>query len=586
MSMNRRFSCLSLAGVAAVALSSIAGSALALPALMDRIPSSSFLTIVVPNPQKLEQSLKSTATAMGVEGDQINLEAVLQMIGVADSVNAQGALAVMVPLPAADKAKGAKEDRGIVLVPVKDYTTFAKGLGGVGSAQSEKVQMPDGDEMFIKNISDGYAAMSKHEADLFAFKADKGQMGAHRKLISAHADKVADASDVVILVNVEMGRAVIKEGLEKGRAEMLQNMAMMGPQAPDLTIPNWLVDAFVDQGRSVLLGLKLDGNGVSADAVGTFTEGSPLAKATVAGGKAGALLRKLPKRDFLVSGALDMSSEGWRDFIKGMPQPKDAAGGANKMMDMGEALKNTQGASFLLGFNPGGLMAGILTQTITYTASGPEGVKSFQSNLTKMQELGLGTTKYTPAKVDVNGTKVDEYEMKMKADPNNPQMGQAMIFMFGPSGGPSGYVAAVDGGYVQTMSRSSDLMGAALKAAKGENTLDGDAQIKAVADRMPAGRFAELYIGPKAIVDTVKPMIAMFMGAAVDYEVPATTQPLGLALASSEGSLHANIYVPNQTVKVMSEFVKGLEKARQGEDPADAAPAPAPKKDKGEKPKF
>jgi hypothetical protein len=576
--------------VLGLSLLSLAGTAHALPALMDRVPSDAFLSVVVSNPQRLEQRIKTTAAAMGLPPEQIaqiNLEALLQMAGIAESVKTDGGLAFFMPVPAEGKEgqqAAPAGDMGVMLVPVKDYAGFVKAMGGTGTAAQEKVNVSN-EDMIIRNLGDGYAAMGKSEAALAALSGKGGNLSAHRKLISAGADKISDTADVVILINAEVGRPFIKKAITEAQENMQRQMAMMGQDAQNTEAAQWLTNMMVDNSRSLLMGLSLDGSGVSADAVTTFTEGSSLAKITSGKGLSGMLMGKLPKREYLVAGALDMSSADLKKLISEIPIPAEQKPQGFDIMAM---MKNTEGAGFVLGFNPGGVMAGALTQTVSYVAvkDTDAGLKAFQDSIAALQTNKMGKGKYTPAKAEVEGVKVDEYEMQIKAPEGQPGAGQVMVMMFGPSGGPTGYLAKAQGGYIQTYSKSSELMSAALKASKGENTLASDASVKPVTDRLPANRLAELYISPRGIIETIKPFVAMLGGGGIDYDTPAQVAPIALSIAPSEGSAIATIYVPNQSVKVITDFSRAMQIAMNPEAEPEAEPA---KKDDGKKdakPKF
>lgn len=578
--------------VLGLSLLSLAGTAHALPALMDRVPADAFVSVVVSNPQRFEQRIKTTAQAMGLPPEQIaqiNLEALLQMAGIAESVKTDGGLAFFMPVPEETKngqtPKG-EDDKGIVLVPVKDYAGFVKAMGGTGTAAQEKTSL-NGEDMFVRNLGDGYAAMCKNEAALSAFSGKGGNLGSHRKLISAGADKISETADVVIMINAEVGRPFIKKAVAAAQERMQQQMMMMGQGAQNTEAMQWATNLMVDNSRSLLMGLSLDGSGISADAVTTFTEGSNLAKITSGKGLSGMLLGKLPKREYLVAGALDLSNADLKKLIGEMPIPAEQKPQGFDMMSM---MKNTDGAGFVLGFNPGGIMAGALTQTVSYVAAkdSDAGLKTFQDSIAALQTNKMGKGKYTPAKAEVDGVKVDEYEMQIKAPEGQPGAGQAMVMMFGPSGGPTGYLAKTQGGYIQTYSKSSELMSAALKASKGENTLSSDASVKPVIDRLPANRMAELYISPRGIIETIKPFVAMMGGGGIDYDTPAQVAPIALSIAPSEGSAIATIYVPNQSVKVITDFSKAMQKAMNPDEEPAAEPAPAKKDDgkKDSKPKF
>ncbi len=580
--------------VAAAVLFLLAGSATALPPLMDRIPSDAVVSIVVTNPTALEANIKKAAASMGMPANEMNLEALMQVMGLSESIKADSPVGLVIKLPVND-AEGnelPEEQRNVaVLVPVKDFAAFTKALGGDGTAEVQSITMGDG-SLFAKSMGDGYAAVSKNKDFLTTFKADKGQLAAHSARVSKGAETVADRSDVVILVNMETGREAIQDGLKRQRREMADNMAAMGGDAASMAPLNAVVDSFVSQARSLVLGLKLDDLGTSADAVATFTDATTFAKIAGATGKSNELMGRLPKTDYVMAGALDVSSEPVRAFLMSLQPPAGAgAGGAADPMQLANSLKTMNGASFSIGFNPGGIMAGILTRTVSFVSSSdPDGaIKNLQDSMVKMSDAKLATTKYTPAKTEINGVKVDDFELRLNLKDGGPGAAQAMMFMFGPGGGPAGYIAKTEGGYLQTYSRSSELMGQAL-AARGGSSLNADEQVRSVSSKMPEGRVAELYIGPKAIMNSATPLLTMFAGASPDYTPSDTIPPIGLAIAPGGGGLRATIYVPHATVRSITEYSNAVRTAMNPDADPMADPDPAGKPDpadkKPAKPKF
>ncbi|CAN5779264.1 hypothetical protein BH11PLA1_BH11PLA1_19570 [soil metagenome] len=568
-------------GMIAGLLSAFAGSALALPKIIDKVPADAFVTMVIANPAKFEKSIKSGMAAMGLPSDQIDINAMLSMMNLVDAVNVDNPIVAYMPVPKMDGGDGDPSEHGFVFIPVKDYAAFAKAFGGVGTADSEKLEV-NGDTMYVKNIGDGYAALMKNEADSKAFAVKPGMLPGHRKLISSLADKVADASDMMLLVNVDLGREHIRQGVTMMKAQMQQQMAAMGQDASNMATSMYVVDAFVDQARSLVLGLKLTEGAVMADAVATFIADQPLGKVSATGGNSGALLAKLPDRDFLVAGATDFTNSAWKDFFAKMPLP--TVPGAEKgaaMFDMTEAMKSATGGSFLVGFNPGGFSAGFLTQTITFTAAKDPAaaIEASRAMMAKLEESKLLTKyKFTPDAAEVGGKKVAEYSMQFADNPEVPQMGQMMIYMFGPYGGPSGYIAPVDGGYVTTFSKSTPLMTAAVDAAGGKNALSNNAELKKTMAMLPGGRISELYLGPKVIVNSVKPLLQAFANAKVDYTVPEGTPPFAFAAATGESSLQGHIHIPFATVKAMKDFYAAVEEKMHGGEPGEDGGEPTERK--------
>lgn len=586
--MNRAFL---RSGVVAITLFAVAGMAQAVPALLDRTPAGNFVTIYIANPKKLDESVAAFSKLIG-RPLPVGLKDMMSEMGpMAQHLrdDAPVAFSMAAPTPPKADAKGEMGDEPepgenvVMLVPVKEYAAAIATLKGSDKGGYHAFTSK-GETVFARDIGDGYAAVGPTEKTIKAFKGEKGQGALLKKMISPAADKVSETSDVVIVVNCESGREIMKMGWKGMQEQMEERMAMM-PGA-NMAPMKFMGDMFVDQSRSIVMGMTFDSMGVKADMVPTFAEGSTLAKMCSTTGKSAALMSNMPKREYLFAGAIDTSNPELKKFADEM-QTKFAGEMGGKGEGFMEAFSGGQGTSFLMGFSPAGAMGGLFNQTVVFSAGagGEAQAGKMQAGMDKLDPK-IGKGKYKAAAVDVDGTKVDQYEIAFKADPENAQAAQMMGMILGPSMTLSGYVGKTDKGLYYTMSKSSELMGDAMKAGKGTGGFSTDASVKSVMDKMPGNRIAEFYVGPRGIINTIIPVMQAFTGRAPKIAMPESVAPVGFALGSSEGSVQATIYLPNETLKTFMEFGKTMN--GPGEDEEDAAPAAAPKKekDKGEKPKF
>jgi len=149
-----------------------------------------------------------------------------------------------------------------------------------------------------------------------------------------------------------------------------------------------------------------------------------------------------------------------------------------------------------------------------------------------------------------------------------------MQMIFGTAGGPSGYIAKVDGGVLQTYSKNSLLMSAAMKSAKGGENLTSDKLMSQVAERLPKDRMFELFIGVRSILDAALPLAAMG-GVNLDLDLPASMPPIGVGVAGAESGAQMSVYLPAPVIKVvMSVAAKAQGQMGGGdeEEPEDGAP--------------
>lgn len=571
------------------ALLASAGAALAMPAVMDRVPQDALMTIAVPNFSAFKKDLQSLGTLM-----QLPVQQGLDQFGLlkdqAKGLKQDGSVAVVV-FPPAKKAGGggAKEMGGdeeeqhaepiaVVLVPVTNYAEFLGNFGAKAGGGVDAVQI-EGEPAFAKDLGDGFAALAKEEAHLARVDGKKGQLDGYVKAAGKAGNALADRSDLIVSVNVAVARPLIKAEIEKGLKGVEENAGAM-PNGADpaqmMRAGSAMINEMVDAAQGITAGLNIDNLGVSLDSVTAFSEGSRFAKIAATGGKASALLAKLPQMPYLVAGAMDLTAPGVRDLMlewsKAMVAavPKDQ----RAVQEAGfAAYEKIDGAAGVIGVSPAGLMGGLLANGVSYLASGSpdEVIKASQATLKAMVDAKTATGKYEAEKQEIDGVKVDLYEYRLLADPNNPGMAMGAGMIFGPTGGPAGYVAKVDGGVIQTMGKNTALVSSALKAVKGENGFSNDKTLAQIGEKLPANRSAEAYISVKDLLNQLLPMAAMF-GAPVTVDVPQNLPPIGAGIAPADGSVTASIYVPAPVLKTLAEVTKQVQAAMPAGGQAEDKP--------------
>ena len=111
--------------------------------------------------------------------------------------------------------------------------------------------------------------------------------------------------------------------------------------------------------------------------------------------------------------------------------------------------------------------------------------------------------------------------------------------------------------------------------------------LSAVAEKLPAGRAMEGFIGVKGLLDTLLPMAAMFGGAPLKVEIPEKLPPIAGGLAMGDRQMQATFYIPADVIKTGGDIAKAF-MASQGGGGEEGEPKDemAPKDDKGANPKF
>ncbi|MBX3386312.1 MAG: hypothetical protein KF768_07060 [Phycisphaeraceae bacterium] len=566
---------------AASALFLTASSLLAAPPLLQQLPDNAGVVITIPNPQGMERSLQALTTAVEIPIPPVGVADLLAMAGFMDGVAPNKALAVAFLFPADPAAElpDDPEEMLVVLLPVTNYADFVANLdadaANAGDDGVLEATSPDGQTVFVRDLKNGYAALAQSRAVLRGYKPGKADAITSRA--GAMGNALLDKADLVTVFNVDVLRPFMNKAVDRAKAEAKERMAdlPMGAQAgPDLDSPliNWMQQTLTRDTRMLVGGLKLSSMGVSLDMSASFIPNSYLAGVFGTEGASGQLFRHLPSsQPYLLALALDTSSPALKRFFSDFTEKLRASARDGEEMPegfFGAPLGAGDGQSALIGFNPGLIMgAGLMTSAVSYTkSSNPDAVV----DATKQAILNLNgfdndqltiSTKFAPTPNPVGSAKIpaDAWEVRMTPRGGNLQAAQGLNWIFGPTGGPSGYVAKAPHGVFTTYARNSILLTAAMQAAESGNHLAADQMITQVGGILPPGRMAEIYLGTKSIVDLAVPALAMFTGTQIDPAlIPEQIPPVAAAIASKAGEAQFSIFVPAPVIKVGAAVAQKL----------------------------
>jgi hypothetical protein len=353
----------------------------------------------------------------------------------------------------------------------------------------------------------------------------------------------------------------------------------------------WVGETMLRDTRSIVVGLKPDAMGVGLDMSLAFNNDSYMFKAMTGKGGADQLLSRLPNQPFLFTYAVDLANPGMRtvfqDVSKQVAQDKDPT-----VSTMFQQFKTADGIAISVGASPSGIMGGLLANTITFfKTSKPDevvaGIKEALNKANGTEKFGMTiATTYEPASAEVAGVKVDTWQQKMQPGANGDggQMAMVIPMIYGPAGGPGGYIAKVEGGVYQTLSKNSALLEKAIATGKGEESLANDKAIAQVGERLPRERVAEGFIGVKSILETIQPLLAMG-GVVMDFELPATLPPVGVAMGPEDGGARVGLYVPAPIIKTVGKLVTSMQGAGGGMMPGGPKGGPGKRPGAGQ-PRF
>jgi hypothetical protein len=555
-----------------------------LPAAMDLAPVEALAVVAVGKLADFNTHVSQLIGAVEAPA-MMTPEQALGAVGLAGSVDMNGSAAVIVQR----YDEEADHPELIVLLPVRDYKQMLAGFGEVTNANGVDAFQIEGTPVFSKQVG-AYAALGNVENAVRAFQGKPGATAAFEARLGASGKELAASSDVVTFVNPQAAEPHIRKAME-GMSDQMGAMAGMGgaggaagaEQAQQQA--KEAIDAFVRDATSAAVGMTFGAKGAGLSASMNFKAGSECAASCKPGGDATALLNRLPAQPFLFAFAVDMTAPLMRDWMKGMAAQGDAALAKQPMglpgFNAAQFMELTDGQAAAVYPSPGGLMGGLFVNTLMFTASrnpqqlAAETKKAYEAIQGQAGEgMGISAT-YTPGETQVSGVSVDGYSMII--DVGGGGFGNPMAMLFGPAGGPNGYIAAVKNGLFQTFSRDTALLTKALAGGAG---VGSDESVAQVAAQLPKGRCAEFYLGVKPVLDQALVFAAMFLGP-MQIDLPESLPPVGAGVASRQDGAIGSCFVPAPVIKVAVEIAGQVQAQMGGEGDHDHD-----KGDDGEAPPF
>lgn len=556
----------------------------ALPPILDRVPAGSGAVVVIPSVERLERSVRQWADSVNLPAENIDITRLLDFAGLATGFDPRGSIAVVIA-PHLAQAAERDADAGftpavVALVSVTDYDRFIIAADGRPDDEVAAIRVgPEGERRpaYARRLSPTLAAVGPERGVVKAFAGEPGHMVRHAEVLGPRGTAYAQGCDLFVYVDVGPLAEPFKQGFVQGLRFITDlNEVGGGRPAPDLSSVTWLVETVLDQTRAVVAGVRFVPQGINADLLLAFREGTPLARAAGVAGRSSPLLGRVPDRPYLLAAALDLASLDWKPVFAGMPEPK--AHDAVSQISMAEQKllsEHCTGRAVLMLPHEAGI--GFMNKTVTYSASNDPRryVRAWREWLDHATDEGLIQSDIMPDELKVGTRSVDAWSMSVKA--REPEEAQLMLVLYGAMGGPSGYLAGVEGGVVQTTMRDQGVLAAALASASTGNGLNLNPKLAEVADSLPTGRFAEVYVSPNGLVDTLRGLAAM-VGALPRVPMAKDLPPFGAALSTGDGSLLASVFLPSVSVGELIRFGQGvrdrmIEGGRRQGRPGEPEPA-------------
>lgn len=588
MAGHSRFSTLSRFAAAAALPLTIALPALAgLPAAIDRVPNDAIVVFSIRSIGELKSDMDALGDKLPPLKDAL-AESPLGMVLAMPGLNAEGSVAACILGETLDPSAG--EPPMVVVIPVTDAKKFIEGLGLTAEGDLYTGEI-DGKPASFKDIGGGFVAMSPAADVLGSFDGKSGKGAAHTKRLGTSGASLADSADLLVYADLAKLKTAIDEGVGQMKQQMEMVAAMAGPSGEQMQQSMAMIESMANtltsEGDLAIMGASITGAGIAFDAGAQFKEGTETYKSLQHEGGATSVLSRVPSMPYFFAVGADTSGDFVRNIVVAAQKMQGEAGSFFPADDM---MSKLDGMAFVMGTSPAIMAGGLFANSIVFqqTKEAPALIATMKDAMEKMNGTSSNgmkfATSYKPAEATVAGTPVDSWSMRMSVDPNDPnamaaqQMSQAMMMIWGPGMGPSGYLAASKSGIVQTLSKNTMLIEKALQVADAGGGLGADATLKATAANLPENRSAEAYIGVGEILKTASGFMAM-MGGGAGFTVPENLPPVGMSVTTVGGAAATRVFVPIEILTAVADIQSQIEGGGEEMDQADDAEG-------GDKPRF
>ena len=565
---------------------------LSLPALagtpdaLDHVPSDAQAVFVVPNFGALLTDINTVNQLLGDDGEPM-IMMISAMVRGMPGINLDGSLAAVLSF---DEGDVEAEPDLIVLLPVSDFGAFSEGHSEADGVFGMNM---GGSMLYFRDAGDGFAVMGDDNDLVGDFDASGGNAKAHTAQLGKTGGRVTNDNDISMYINLGAWDSLIAQGMEEmeSQGEMIEMMGGAEAAAGFDMMLN-IFQTVANDGASLSVGLNFDmETGISYDLGVQFKEDSASASYLHNAGNSGKYFNNMPAMDYFFASAFDFSGDGIQKLVGeylDMVSKFDTSGMIDQM-GLKDMMSGVNGGIQVMGASDN-IMGGLFSNTMYYMdVDDADGfIETTQNmyagmagNMGDLAELGVEITAAMDSEpTAING--VDAYGYSFGMDMSglsdmagamggpNPAMIMGMIF--GPDGGPSGYMAKAGDGVISTFSKDAEFFSMVADAANGKNTMKGNASIAQTAAMMPEGRISETYIAADHLINTAGPMLMMF-GVIPEFEEVEALAPVGIAVTANGGGLGLRVALPMATIGAIMEMIPddafGDEYEEEGDDDSD-----------------
>lgn len=562
---------------AAAAFGTLLAPALgALPAIFDRVPAEAVLVVTTKNLQDVDAGVSQLLASVELPALATPSE-LLRRAGLGEGIDMTRPLAIAL-MPG---DMGADMPPAIALLPTTNFDAMMEAFNATAADGIYSIQIATGETLFVRQGAGGYAIVSPMRELAMAADGRVGNMKSHEADLGVVGAELAQASHVVAVV-----KKPLLDMLQQQIGPMMREQAgmamMMGggvdaqQMEEQLKKSQEFIESMLRDGRSFVFGMQAGATGLTIDTAMDFETESEFGAMFSASGNSASFMKRLPNQPFMLAFGADYTAPVVRKIVKAMAQMNQGM-----IPGFAEQMEKLNGQSAAMFVSPGGIMGGLLANTLMYSATAdPKGMmEAIRESTAKVNEaVPMMKMTYQQDAAQVDGVSVDAWSMTMgmgaEADPfAGGMMGQMTTMLFGP-GGMGGYYAPGKRGVYQTLSKNSLLVSAALKSEEGVDSIMENRGLSMVAERLPKNRTVEAYVGVHAILKQGLQLAAMF-GAPFQVELPGQLPPVGMAMTTDRAAVRAVTFVPAPVIKTVGQVAMQAERmfgGRRGGDEGGAPP--------------
>lgn len=545
---------------------------------LDQVPNDMQLLVMVPNLADACNKLIMLDEKLGLGLLQLTnvLDQFKEKTGLTQGLKDNGPVMIVFS-DLATATIGAKAPY-VMVAPTTDYAALVTNNGGHPDGITEFTKR-NGQSNYAK-ASGHYAVIGPDRAAVEAYQAGNASANYLSMVGSLGADCLAK-SDAVVVVNFQSLAPTIRQQLTVAMQTLEEELIVSTPNPQSslavAAIFNDSINALVRDTQALVIAVDLTEQGAGFSFIGQFKKNSYVASLFEKSGAANRYLALLPDRPYIFANCFDMSGIAVDELIDHLlARLPQNIGDFSFLFDIYKeslltAAQIKGGATIWYVPKQSPLMGGgFNTLTVYEVEDGPGYLAKWKKSIEKLDnmtapldgeqdQLDLNmTTQYTPAVIEIDGIKIDQYQFQINISPDlmtkigqvNPIFVQLMqVFT-----NYQGYITAKDNHVILTTTIDEQLMREAFVQCDNSTGLGSTGPIAAMRHNLTASPMGEFYVSIGGIVDTAAILLAI-LGIPLP-PAPADLPPAAISISFQNNGGIDRLFVPMETLQYVSTLAE------------------------------